>query len=1003
MLKKFIFALLLVSMVPAMIFAGTTGKIAGVVTDKSTGEPLPGVNMIVEGTSLGASTDLDGYYVILQVPVGFYNIRANYIGYREMVLQEVKISADLTSEVNFEMTPTTLELGETIVVTAERELIRKDETNKIEIRTAEEIKALPIRNLNGLTSLTSGTVNYDGFVYVRGGRSNETAYVVDGVVQNEAWGGTNRTTVNPNSIEELQVQTGGFQAEYGSIMSGLVVVTTQAGSPDYHFTAEAISDGFLPKDNDDFGAYSYDYNDFNFTLSGPLLPMYKKLTFFASYQALFLGDRDPRQNWADGQTYTFEDPFIVGLDTADLPIREMKSVTLDENAKPGNWENQQNFNAKLRWQLSNNLDLQVSGLYSRWRLQNANLGSVEGDINAKYDRSQNSAMLINSMFNPRTHYDTYSANLTFTHTLNSTTFYNLRLGYYDTFRERGDGVFFDDVFAYGDPEKNPYLPIDLETGERIAGVPLNNTIARSWHGIGYLYNVYNKQIQQLYSVNLDFTRQQGKNHLIKFGGEFRYNTLRWYNLQAYPGVVGLAAPFEGFDGSNEDYYQLYSNAARAEYFGYDFYGNEADEGDWFANTDGSFGYGRPDGAKHPIIGSLYIQDKIEYNDLILNLGVRWDYLNANDWAFQDPLRPFSYGGDPKVFDAPDVKDSEVHTFISPRLGFAYPVSETTVFHAQYGKFYQLPRLVDLYASKNYIKILLIDHPYYDNIGFPNLKPSRTTAYEIGLKQRLGGFSAINVTAFYKEVADLVREQNFSTDIQDIGFMQNLDFGSVKGVELAFTLRRFHNLAATINYTLSFAKGTGSNSNTLRNVTWLQGDYPKSTNPLDFDQRHTGVVNLDWRLPSTAGPATGNFHWFGDFGVNLLWSFSSGRPYTAVRVVSEPFWGGGTGERPESAINGNYSPWNQMVDMKIDKYFNLLGKSRLNVYLWVLNLFNFENVYAVYPHTGTADNNGWLETADGKLWQESATPEEVALYKKRNVNPFNYGPPRQIRLGLRFEI
>lgn len=1007
MFKKLIL-LLLVILVPMFVYAGTTGKIAGVVKDKSTGEPLPGVNIIIEGTTLGGATDIDGYYVILNVPVGMYNLKASYIGYKDVVVQGIKVSADLTSEVNIEMEATTLELGEAIVVTAERPLIRKDETNKIEIRTAEEIRVMPIRNLNSLASITAGTVNDEGTVYVRGGRANETAYIIDGVIQNELLFGGNRTYINTNSIEEMQVQTGGFNAEYGSIMSGLVIITTQAGSPEYHFTLEAITDEFLPRDQKTLGAYSYGYNDYNFTLSGPVIPGFKKLTFFASAQRLARVDRDPRLNWADGKTYTFVDPYRYPVFENDSLIgwkQDTMSVTLDRNIKPGNWENQLNLNGKIRYQISNNLDIQFSGLMSIVKNQNTNLGGG-------YSRARASHMLIDSEHAPRTEYETKSFNVTLTHTLNPSTFYTLRLNYYDTFRERGDGVFFDDVFAYGDPNKNPFHQYD-DQGQPIAGVPLNNTIARSWMGRGYLYNAYNKSAQTLYGFNFDLTRQQGKNHLIKLGAEYRYNTVRWYSLGAYPGVAGLATKLNGLEdivnqyGEEYAWYLLYRNSARADYFGYDFRGNEVDSGDWFLkDTDdpASFEKGRPDGPKHPIIAAAYIQDKIEFNDLILNLGLRLDYLNANDWQFKDIYHPFSAGGDPRRFDKEDVEDSEVHTFLSPRLGFAFPVSENTVFHAQYGKFYQMPRLIDMYASKNYVDILLIDHPYYDNIGFPNLKPEKTTSYEIGFKQSFGMYAALNVTAFYKETADLVREQNFSTDIQDIGFMQNNDFGTVKGLDFTLTLRRYHNFSASVNYSLSYAVGTGSNSNTLRNITWLQGEYPKQTNPLDFDQRHTGNINLDYRLGEDQGPAFGNFRPFENFGINVLFSYNSGRPYTKVRVISEPFWGGGTGLRPLSAINANYSPWNYMVDMKIDKTFKLpVLNSRLNVYLWILNVLNTENAINVYPFTGDVDNNGWLESPDGRRWQETATPEEVELYKKREKNPFNYGAPRQIRLGIRLEI
>jgi outer membrane receptor protein involved in Fe transport len=1025
MFKK-LMVLSLILIIPMFVWGATAGKIQGVIKDKSTSEPLPGVNVVLEGTEMGAATDIDGYYVILNVPVGTYSIRISYIGYKDVVVQDVRVSGDFTTEINYDLDPTAIELEEAVLVTAERPMIRKDETNRVEIRTAEEIKVLPIRNLNSLASIAAGTVNDEGTVYMRGGRANETAYIIDGVVQNELFFGGNRTNINTNSIEELQVQTGGFNAEYGSIMSGLVIVTTQAGSQDYHFTAEAITDEFLPRDSKTLGTYSYGYNDYNFSLSGPLVPGFNKLTFFGSIQRFARVDRDPRLNWADGKTYTVADPFIVSVDTIGGTkniTRDTVDVTLDENIKPGNWQNELNFNGKLRWRVSNNFDLQLSGIVSNIDNQNTNLGSFGAGADAGFYRARESHMLVNSAHSPRTELRTQSFNLTFTHTLNPTTFYDLRVGYYKTFRERGDGLFFDDLFAYGDPAKNHFLPLEQNEsepnfGEPITGIPLNNTIAGAWHGQGYLYNAYSKQEQEMISVNLNLTRQQGKNHLLKFGGEYRYNTMRWYSLGAYPGVVGLAEKLSKYEDAiaageyTEEYawYDLYHTGARADYFGYDFRGNEVDEGDWFLQDPSdpqSIEEGRPDGPKHPIVAAAYIQDKVEFNDLILNLGLRFDYLNPNDWQLVDINSPFDHGQPAPlkdIFDEGDIEDSDVHTFLSPRLGFAYPVSENTVFHAQYGKFYQMPRLIDLYTSKNYLDIMLLDHPYYDNVGFPNLKPERTTSYEIGFKQRLSSIAALNITAFYKETSDLVREENFSTDIQDIGFMANTDFGTVKGLEFALNLRRFHNFSAAVNYTLSYAVGTGSNSNTLRDITWLQGDYPKATNPLDFDQRHTGSISVDYRLGKGQGPVFSNIRPFENFGLNMFFNFNSGRPYTKLRVISEPFWGGATGNRPLSAINANYSPYNWYVDLKVDRTFNLpMFDTRLNVYVWVLNLFETENVVNVYPFTGDADSNGWLESPDGQQWQAGATADEVELYKKREKNPFNYGPPRQIRLGVRLEL
>lgn len=966
-------------------YAGTTGKISGIVEDKESGEPLAGVNIFLEGTNLGAASDLNGFYVILNVPAGPQTVKATYIGYTEMIVQNVAISPDHTSRVNFQFEPTVLELGESIVVTAEQKLIRKDETNTVTIRTAQEIQKLPIGDVNDLLLTTVGTVSLYGDIHIRGGRSDETIYVVDGVVQNELLYGTTRTRINPKAIEEFQVQNGGFNAEYGNVMSGLVMITTKSGRPYYQFTAEAISDMFLPQDNDNWGAYSYGYQDYNFTLGGPLIPGFKKLTFFASYQRLLLGDRDPRLYWADGKTYTFEAPYTQW--TPDhVPIRDTLTVTLDKNMKPGSWENQHNLNVKLRYNLSNTMDIQVSGLIT--------------DVKYQYP-SNTSVLLINARHAPRTESLTKSFQLFFTHMFKPTSFYTLNLGYYDSFWERGDGVFFNEPLKIGDPAYNEFVQLNPETNQPDTGTVVESSIARCWDGRSSYYKRYEKRNQETYSFDFDLSHQHGKNHLIKLGGELRYHTIRWYRLRGHLAMLAFF-DYKEFTGSNEDWYYHYQKNTYQSFVGYDFYGNQVNQGDWFVEDDSCFVYGRPEAPKHPIIAALYLQDKIEFNDLIVNVGLRFDYFNPNDWQFKDLYHPFSSGGDPDKFDEPDIIDSEVQTYFSPRLGLAFPIRESTVFHAQYGKFSQIPTLIDMYESKNFVESALVGRGGW--LNNPNLKSPRTTAYELGVKQRLGGIAAINLTGYYKEIAELVFWQPLNTDIRTQMIDQNIDFGTVKGLELSLQLRRYHNISSFVNYTLSYAVGTGSYNYQITQLVWLKG-HPKMTMALDYDRRHTCVINLDWRLGENKGPAVGNLHPLENFGVNLMLTFNSGLPFTKIRVVSEPFTGGGTQDYPLSALNANYSPFNKMIDLKIDKTFHLpFVKGNLNVYLWILNVMNFENVLHVYPFTGTADNNGWLECPDGKLWQrEISDPMEIELYKKRMKDPFNYGPPRQIRLGLRFEI
>ena len=160
-----------------MIFAGNTGKIVGLVTDKNSGDPLIGVNILLEGTNLGSSTDLDGTFIILNVPPGTYTVVAQYIGYSEMRLENVKVNVDLTTELNFAMQETSLELGETVTVVAERELVTKDLTASTAKVDAEQIQALPITEISEALQLQAGYL--DG--HVRGGRKGEIAYWIDGV------------------------------------------------------------------------------------------------------------------------------------------------------------------------------------------------------------------------------------------------------------------------------------------------------------------------------------------------------------------------------------------------------------------------------------------------------------------------------------------------------------------------------------------------------------------------------------------------------------------------------------------------------------------------------------------------------------------------------------------------------------------------------------------------------------------------------------------------------
>jgi len=199
--------------------AGTTGKIAGRIVDKNTGEPLIGTNIVVEGMNLGAQTDLEGDFFILNVPPGVYTISAMYVGYNTQQVQNVSVKVDLTSVINFELSEAIME-GETVVVIADRPLIQRDATATASVVSSSEIEASPIESFQDIAQTKAGiNVGPDGELHFRGGRSHEVAYIVDGVTVTNAFSGGLSVGVSTNAIEELSIITGAFNAEYGQAYS----------------------------------------------------------------------------------------------------------------------------------------------------------------------------------------------------------------------------------------------------------------------------------------------------------------------------------------------------------------------------------------------------------------------------------------------------------------------------------------------------------------------------------------------------------------------------------------------------------------------------------------------------------------------------------------------------------------------------------------------------------------------------------------------------------------
>jgi hypothetical protein len=253
-LYLFVFAALFLSTL--CLYAGTTGKIAGTVTDSRTGEPLPSVNVTVAGMSLGGSTNIEGYFVILNVPPGRYRLNASLVGFKTSTVVDVRVDIDQTTTQNFRLVEEAI-TGEEITVVATRPVVQRDvSASRLNIE-AQEVSKLPVNSITSVVNLQAGV---EPGLVIRGGSSDQTAWMVDGAMLRDARTFAPNTQLSLLSVQDIQVQTGGFAAEYGDLRSGVVNVVTKEGERSkYNISFQGR---YSPVDQKHFGPPIYDRNSY---------------------------------------------------------------------------------------------------------------------------------------------------------------------------------------------------------------------------------------------------------------------------------------------------------------------------------------------------------------------------------------------------------------------------------------------------------------------------------------------------------------------------------------------------------------------------------------------------------------------------------------------------------------------------------------------------------------------------------------------------------------------
>ena len=1035
MYKKVMFLVLVLALLPTFLFAGTAGKIAGKVIDKETRDPLPGVNVVIVGTTMGAATDINGEYFILNVPVGTYAVKARMIGYTEVNITNVRVKIDLTTRVNFDLASEVLEMGESVTIVAERPLIQKDLTSSRKIATAEEVMAAPVEDVQGAVSLTAG-VSDDNF---RGGREGEAAYLLDGVAIVDPMTGDYESDVPLMSLEEISVMTGGFSAEYGNIQSGLVSMVTKEGGHEYHGGIRYKTNDFGNADiNKNFGnsyttlqdlrnnkMFIQEYNhaeelkNLEWSIGGPepiskyLLKMPGSLNFFLAGEFFdskgtrFPGQSDKKGSVNGKVTYSPKPDYKLAF-TGMRTWRDRTYYVHD-------WKN-----TTYEAEIDSTREWDINNIMSRDDYDPADV--VARDYNGDGDtddlimgRDLNRNGFIGDAFSmldnvERQYDDTDEYSLTWTHTLSANTFYEVKLSRYMTKMHynvnecinedlNGDGIFDpatedvngngvwdwdvygEDTDLFRDDDNDGYIDASQNNPEedwiQWKELPFGryrDTEDFYWYGnapdLSYRRFRWNNDEKITYSAKFDFTSQITTRQQIKAGVNWDYFDIKDYDVDM---------------------------ASGGNVYGQDIH-------------------------VYPNSGAAYIQDKMEYEGMILNLGIRFDYfdVNYNDMP-SDPNDPVpdsvsSVGG---VINDPTSVPSKFYW--SPRIGVAFPFTDKDLLHFSYGKYFQRPIMQLLFRNTNY------DFSgAFPIIGNPDLDPERTTAYEIGWKHQFSTDLVLNLTGYYKDITGLTdQRQMYYTYADWYGWYYNTDYANIRGFELEIYKRRSPTgfLSGSANYVFSVAKGKSSDTRQNYDLTWSGDLIPTTESYLDWDQRHAVKANLDIRVPSNRNLLF-NTSILDNAGINFIFDYGSGRPYSPPKQSKDP------------KINTERLPWTMTLDLIFDKRISLGPNRNLTFFVWVYNLLNkkdnvnvnnigdgfedenwyhnFKNAQESYDAGNMSyddymslmdvqdpndiDGDGNFEEADGEVDYNKKHPE-----LGKELDPQWHQRSRTIRFGISFDF
>ena len=828
------------------------------------------------------------------------------IGYTRILRTGIKVEPQKTTQADIKLEQTTLALGQEIVVVGAKPLYEVDVTASQHRLSADDIEQKIVDNVDDILQEQAGVVVTDNEIHIRGGRADENLYIIDGMsIKDPLSGYTKSLYINAGSIKEINIITGGFNAEYGQAMSGVVDVVTKEGAKEYH-------GGFKYKSDNLGTEWFRDYNTdvLEFDLGGPepisanLLPKF--------------GLRQP------GDFMFFTSGYVRLSDTFLPHANELIPSRTSLNPFAPREENDWHGLAKLTWRITPNKKIAVS--YDR--SLNVNQGYFTPLIySSKYFPYEYSKMLDN--YNTLTQEGILSS-ITWTHTLDAKTFYEIQLGRFFTgLHSAVRGKHWTEYEQRQDTEPIRYVPLssgdfDIRYGDGF------------WDGgdADTYYDYYSDNL----SLEGNITSQPSQRHQLKSGFKTTYTEMQ---------VVHIVAPWVGESGfgRNYDMYRVY-----------------------------------------PTTGSFYVQDRIVFQGMIVNLGLRYDYWFPGKFV-EDAI------DDPEAITLTDEARRlfEEETFsifgrrgkghLSPRVGISHPVTDRDMLYFHYGHFSQRPKGHYVYA-----KLRSHSEATYQLFGNPNLNPTTTVAYELGIKHKFHENQVVEFKAYYKDMFDYPTSQNvtkFNPRLGEISYWMyfNADYARSRGIEVRFRRRQSRYLTGNLDfvYAISTGKASTPNANLLVQAGRLQEKTLKETY-LRWDKPFR--LNVDIHFHVDKGQA---FQVLGrrvpdQWGASFRVEYGSGKRYTRIVDLET--------EKREKYEYGSLSPNWYNIDAKFYKNFSWQGM-KFTFIIEAENITDQRIARLINPVTGRAYEPGDVIPPS---WHDS--PKDLPP-----DNPSRYNWPRTIKFGV----